>query len=70
MMVKRYKDAAEQAQAADLKSFFRQQASDRFADQLEAELGRLGEQTKKDSGHVTGTLRRAWIERQGKPWWR
>jgi hypothetical protein len=34
----------------------------RFADQLEAELGRLGEQTKKDSGHVIGTLRRAWIE--------
>jgi uncharacterized protein (TIGR02284 family) len=62
---KGYQDAAEHAQAADLKSFFRQQASERtrFASQLASELARLGEpMTKKESGHVGATLRRGWID--------
>ena len=62
---KGYQDATEHAKAADLKSFFRQQASERarFASQLEAELARLGEPTtKKESGHVAATLHRGWID--------
>lgn len=62
---KGYQDAAEHAKAADLKSFFRQQAGERarFASQLEAELTKLGEPAaKKESGHVTAALHRGWID--------
>ena len=62
---KGYQDAAEHAKGADLKSFFRKQATERaqFANQLETELTRLGEPApKKESGHVTATLHRGWID--------
>ncbi len=57
---KGYQDAAEHAKAAELQSFFRQQGSERgrFATQLESELSRLGEPSKKESGHVTAALHR------------
>jgi len=61
---KGYNDAAEHAKSADLKAFFRQQGSERarFATQLETELTRLGEEIKKETGHFTGALHRAWID--------
>jgi uncharacterized protein (TIGR02284 family) len=62
---KGYQDAAKHAKAAELQSFFRQQASERtrFAGQLETELSRLGDQSgKKESGHVTAAMHRGWID--------
>ncbi len=61
---KGYNDAAEHAKSSDLKAFFRQQGSERarFATQLETALAKLGEEIKKDTGHVAGALHRAWID--------
>ena len=61
---KGYLDAAEHAKSADLKTYFRKQGSERarFATQLDAELRKLGQDTKKEDGHVAGTLHRAWID--------
>jgi uncharacterized protein (TIGR02284 family) len=59
-----YKDAAEHVKRTDLKTYFQQQSAERskFAGELQAELGKLGEPGKKDSGSVAGALHRAWID--------
>jgi uncharacterized protein (TIGR02284 family) len=59
-----YRDAAEHVKRADLKTFFLSQSLERakFAGELQAELPRLGEHDKKDSGSVTAALHRAWID--------
>ena len=61
---KGYQDAAEHAKRPDLKSYFNQQSTERgnFAQELQAELGRLGKPDKKVSGSVGGAMRRAWID--------
>jgi uncharacterized protein (TIGR02284 family) len=60
---KGFAQAAEKIRSADLKSLFRQYSAERakFADQLEVELGRLGEEVHKDEGHVSGALHRTWL---------
>ncbi len=59
-----YRDAAEHVKRADLKTFFPTKSLERakFAGELQAELPRLGEHGKKDSGSVTAALHRAWID--------
>jgi uncharacterized protein (TIGR02284 family) len=59
-----YRDAAEHVKRADLKTFFLTQSLERakFAGELQAELPRLGEHDKKDSGTATAALHRAWID--------
>ena len=61
---KGYQDAAEHAKRPDLKTYFNQQSTERghFAQELQAELGRLGKPDKKVSGSVGGALHRAWID--------
>jgi uncharacterized protein (TIGR02284 family) len=61
---KGYKDAAEHTKRSDLKTFFATQSSERgrFARELQAVLMNLGKWEKKDSGTVSGTLHRAWID--------
>ena len=59
-----YRDAAEHAKRSDLKTFFLSQSLERakFAGELQAELPRLGEHGKKNSGSVSAAVRRAWID--------
>ncbi|HEX4662979.1 MAG TPA: PA2169 family four-helix-bundle protein [Terriglobales bacterium] len=61
---KGYLEAASKIKRPDLKTFFTEQAAERgrFATELEAELGRIGNGDKKLSGSVLGTLHRAWID--------
>jgi uncharacterized protein (TIGR02284 family) len=60
---KGFAQAAEKVSSADLKSLFRQYSQERakFANQLEIELGKLGEEVHKDEGHVAGALHRTWL---------
>lgn len=59
-----YRDAAEHAKRSDLKTFFLSQSLERakFAGELQAELPRLGEHGKKNSGSVSAAVHRAWID--------
>lgn len=59
-----YRDAAEHVKRADLKTFFLSQSLERakFAGELQAELPRLGEHDKRDSGSATAAMHRAWID--------
>jgi uncharacterized protein (TIGR02284 family) len=59
-----YRDAAEHVKRHDLKTFFLSQSLERakFAGELQAELPRLGEHEKKDSGSVSAALHRAWLD--------
>ena len=59
-----YRDAAEHVKRSDLKTFFLSQSLERakFAGELQAELPRLGEHDKKDSGSVSAAMHRAWID--------
>jgi uncharacterized protein (TIGR02284 family) len=61
---KGYQDAASHAKRTDLKTFFNEQSMERgrFAQELQAELPKLGEPGKKVSGSVSGALHRAWID--------
>jgi len=61
---KGYQDAAAHAKRGDLKMFFNEQSLERarFAGELQEERIRLGKTDKKDSGSVSGTMRRAWID--------
>jgi uncharacterized protein (TIGR02284 family) len=61
---KGYKDAAEHAKGSDLKTFFYEQSLERgrFAEELQAELSRLGKPEKKVSGSMSAALHRAWID--------
>jgi uncharacterized protein (TIGR02284 family) len=59
-----YRDAAEHVKRHDLKTFFLSQSLERskFAGELQAELPRMGEHDKKDSGSVSAAIHRAWID--------
>jgi uncharacterized protein (TIGR02284 family) len=61
---KGYQDAASHAKRSDLKTYFNEQSSERgrFAQELQAELSKLGKSDKKVSGSVSGALHRAWID--------
>jgi uncharacterized protein (TIGR02284 family) len=61
---KGYQDAASHVKRTDLKTFFNEQSLERarFAGELQEERIRLGKTDKKDSGSVTATLHRAWID--------
>jgi uncharacterized protein (TIGR02284 family) len=61
---KGYQDAASHVKRTDLKTFFNEQSLERarFAGELQEERIRLGKSDKKDSGSVSGTLHRAWID--------
>jgi uncharacterized protein (TIGR02284 family) len=61
---KGYQDAAQHAKRSDLKAYFNEQSAerDRFAQELQAELSKLGKADKKVSGSVAGALHRAWID--------
>ncbi|MEZ4801680.1 MAG: PA2169 family four-helix-bundle protein [Gelidibacter sp.] len=60
---KGYTKAMQDAKNPALKGFLQQQAArrSRFATAIDQKLRQLGE-TPKDSGSVTGTLHRAWID--------
>jgi uncharacterized protein (TIGR02284 family) len=61
---KGYQDAASHVKRSDLKTYFNEQAMERgrFAQELQAELSKLGEPGKKVSGSASGALHRAWID--------
>jgi uncharacterized protein (TIGR02284 family) len=61
---KGYQDAAEHVKRTDLKSYFMEQSAERgrFAQELQAELARLGKPDKKVSGSTGGAMHRAWID--------
>jgi uncharacterized protein (TIGR02284 family) len=61
---KGYQDAAQHVKAPDLKTFFNEQSAERarFAQELQAELAKLGKPDKKVSGSAGGALHRAWID--------
>ena len=60
---KGFAQAAEKIRSTDLKSLFRQYGGERqrFANQLEIEVGKLGEEVHKDEGHVAGAIHRTWL---------
>ena len=59
-----FQEAAEKVKRADLKSFFIEVSAERkeFAEELQAELARLGKPEKKVSGTAEGALHRAWVD--------
>jgi len=61
---KGYQDAAEHVKASDLKAFFNEQSMERgrFAQELQAELAKLGKPEKKVSGSAGAAMHRAWID--------
>jgi uncharacterized protein (TIGR02284 family) len=61
---KGYQDAADHVKRPDLKSYFNEQRGERgrFAQELQAELAKLGKPEKKASGSAGGAMRRAWID--------
>ena len=61
---KGFQEAAEKVKRSDLKSFFNEVSSERgrFAQELQAELSRLGKPEKKVSGSAEGALHRAWVD--------
>jgi len=61
---KGYQEGAEKVKRADLKTFFMEVSAERgrFAQELQAELARLGKAEKKASGSVEGSLHRAWVD--------
>jgi uncharacterized protein (TIGR02284 family) len=61
---KGYQDAASHAKRSDLKSYFHDQSMERnrFAQELETELSKLGKPDKKVSGSASAALHRAWID--------
>lgn len=59
---KGYRDAAEHVKSSELKTFFHEQSSERGRFAQELQLPSLGSETKKESGSVTATLHRTWID--------
>ena len=61
---KAYQDAAEHIKRPDMKTFFAQQGAERgkFAEELEKEISQFDKTEKKESGSVSATLHRAWID--------
>jgi uncharacterized protein (TIGR02284 family) len=61
---KGYQDAAEHVKRPDLKNYFNQQSMERgrFAQELQAELAKLGKPEKKVSESAGGAMHRAWLD--------
>jgi uncharacterized protein (TIGR02284 family) len=61
---KGYQDAAEHVKRSDLRTYFNEQSMERgrFAQELQAELARLGKPDKQVSASASGALHRAWID--------
>jgi len=61
---KGYRDAAEHVKRTDLKAFFTEQSAERqrFAQELQTELAKLGKPDKKVSGSASAAMHRAWID--------
>ena len=61
---KGFREASDKVKASDLKSFFNEVSAERagFAQELQAELAKLGKPEKKVSGSVEGALHRAWVD--------
>lgn len=61
---KGYREAMDHAKDPQLKARFQQISAERgrFANELETELGKVGESGTKGEGHVVGALHRAWID--------
>ena len=61
---KGYKDAAEHVKRSDLKSYFNEQSMERgrFAQELQAQLAKVGKPEKKVSGSASAAMHRAWID--------
>lgn len=61
---KGYKDAADHIKRPDLKTLFQEQSAERarFAEELQTELGKLGEPGKTESGSVAGAMHRVWLD--------
>lgn len=61
---KGYRDAAEHVKRADLKTYFNEQSAERgrFAQELQAELAKLGKPDKQVSGSAGAAMHRAWID--------
>ena len=61
---KGYQEAAQHAKRPDLKTYFNAQSMERrsFAEELQAELARLGKPEKRVSSSAAGALHRAWID--------
>jgi uncharacterized protein (TIGR02284 family) len=61
---KGYQDAAEHVKRPDLKNYFNQQSMERgrFAQELQAELAKLGKPEKKVSESAAGAMHRAWLD--------
>jgi len=61
---KGYRDAAEHVKRTDLKAYFNEQSAERqrFAQELQTELAKLGKPDKKVSGSAGAAMHRAWID--------
>ncbi|HZQ96345.1 MAG TPA: PA2169 family four-helix-bundle protein [Candidatus Sulfotelmatobacter sp.] len=61
---KGYQEAADKVKRSDLKTLFMEVSAERgrFAQELQAELARLGKTDKKASGSAEGALHRAWVD--------
>lgn len=61
---KGYQDAAQHVKRQDLKAYFNEQSMERgrFAQELQAELAKLGKPEKKVSGSASAAMHRAWID--------
>jgi uncharacterized protein (TIGR02284 family) len=61
---KGYKDAAEHVKRSDLKGYFNEQSMERgrFAQELQAQLAKVGKPEKKVSGSASAAMHRAWID--------
>ena len=61
---KGYQDAAQHAKRSDLKTYFNEESMERgrFAEELQAELSRLGKPDKKVSGSAAGAMHRVWLD--------
>lgn len=59
-----FREASEKVKNTDLKGFFNEVSAERgrFAQELQAELARLGRPDKQVSGSAEGALHRAWVD--------
>jgi len=61
---KGFKKAAENVEHSGLRSYFHQKAQERydFGHQLKTEIKAFGQEIEEDSGSVSGTLHRVWMD--------
>jgi uncharacterized protein (TIGR02284 family) len=59
-----FREAAEKIKRPELRGFFNEVSAERsrFAEELQAELARLGRPEKQVSGSAEGALHRAWVD--------